>query len=342
MSNESTAGPLFVVGIWRSGTSLLYTLLNQHPQISLLYEGELPVMRPLFAGGAAKSDWLARWEFWNQGPSRHGIDGSTIPAALDIRATTEAVCKQYAARKGATIWGCKSPQYFDCLPQLAKEFPDAKFIVIWRNPTPICSSIVRAAAGSHYFARRGMVLRALLGFEELKRGCEQLVRQGTAIHQLHYEDLTRDPAAEMTAICRFLQIPFDPRMLSLEDADRSAIFLDEHHSLVNGKGIVSSARRPDALPGSAKQKIQRYVCWWKKQSGGGWPVHPQQTEAGTPTPGLFERWRDRILYFWFARYDALVLWIYSFLPLWVLGSYRTIRNRVATGSQVEATSENVP
>ena len=342
MSNESTSGPLFVVGIWRSGTSLLYTLLNQHPQISLLYEGELPVMRPLFAGGSAKSDWLTRWEFWNQGPSRHGIDGSTIPPSMDIRSTTEAVCRQYAERKGATIWGCKSPQYYDCLPQLAQEFPNAKFIVIWRDPTPICSSIVRAAAGSHYFARRGMILRALLGLEELKRGCEELVRQGAAVHQLHYEDLTRDPAAEMTAICSFLQIPFDPRMLSLEDADRSAIYLDEHHSLVNGKGIVSSARRPEALSTSAKHKIQRYVRWWKDQSNGQWPVHPRQTEAGTPAPGLFERWRDKILYFWFARYESLGLWIYSFLPLWILSAYRTVRNRVATASQVQATSENAP
>src|SRR5438132_5173201 len=99
LSGFQAPGPLFVVGIWRSGTSLLYTLLNQHPQIALLYEGELPVMRPLFSTGRAKSDWLERWEFWNQGPSRHGIDGAAIPPSMDIRSTTEAVCKQYASRK---------------------------------------------------------------------------------------------------------------------------------------------------------------------------------------------------------------------------------------------------
>ncbi|PYX45967.1 MAG: hypothetical protein DMG79_17915 [Acidobacteria bacterium] len=31
-----SAGPLFVVGMWRSGTSLLYALLNQHPEIGLM------------------------------------------------------------------------------------------------------------------------------------------------------------------------------------------------------------------------------------------------------------------------------------------------------------------
>ena len=48
-SSTAESGPLFVIGMWRSGTSLLYSLLNQHPQIALLYEGDLPLLRPLFS-----------------------------------------------------------------------------------------------------------------------------------------------------------------------------------------------------------------------------------------------------------------------------------------------------
>ena len=342
MTTDSNSGPLFVVGIWRSGTSLLYTLLNQHPQIALLYEGELPVMRPLFYGGGAKSDWLERWEFWNQALTRHRIDAEVIPPGLDIRSATEVVCKQYAKRKGATVWGCKSPAYYDCLPQLAREFPSAKFIVIWRDPIAICSSIVRAAPGSHYFSRRGMALRALLGFEELKRGCDQLAGEGAMLHQFHYEDLVRDPAAELTKICEFLKIPFDARMLSLEDADRSAIYSADHHALVNGKGIVNAGRRPEVLPAAIKGKIQRYICLWKNRSAGRWPIHPKQPDSGTRPPGVLERWSDKHAYFWLARYDSFVLLIYSFLPLWILSGYRAIRNWAAAENQMEPTSQNLP
>ena len=55
-------GPLFVVGMFRSGTSLLYALLNQHPQIALLYEDDLAHLPSLFWFPTKTSRWLAKWE----------------------------------------------------------------------------------------------------------------------------------------------------------------------------------------------------------------------------------------------------------------------------------------
>ncbi len=50
----------------------------------------------------------------------------------------------------------------------------------------------------------------------MKLEADELVRRGAAIHQLQYDDLVREPAAELTAICNFVGVPFDPKMNSLE------------------------------------------------------------------------------------------------------------------------------
>ena len=64
--------------------------------------------------------------------------------------------------------------------QLAGWFPNAKFIVIWRDPADVCRSIVRAAEKSSWFARPGMDLRALLGYRRMKQEADELVRRGAA------------------------------------------------------------------------------------------------------------------------------------------------------------------
>jgi len=103
-----TPGPVFVVGMWRSGTSLLYTLLNQHPGIALMYEADLPLLRQLFRNGRSKQDWLERWEFWNSALSRHRIDRQQIPHNVpDLRSAAEIVWKQYA---GGALYGEKISQ----------------------------------------------------------------------------------------------------------------------------------------------------------------------------------------------------------------------------------------
>ena len=321
----TAAGPVFVVGMWRSGTSLLYALLNQHPQIALMYEGDLPLLWRLFRNGKAKRDWRERWEFWNGALSRHGIDTPALPAEVpSLGAAMELVYRQHA---GLAMWGCKSPNYFDCMTRLAKEFPQGRFIVIYRNPADICSSVIRAGQKSSWFARSGMSLRTLLGYREMKQEAGRLAAMGARLYELQYEDIVRDPASVLTGICRFLEIPFDPRMVSLEGADRSAIYDAEHHALVKGKQIVAGGRRKRILPPPLEKKIARYVNHWRGEFGGRWPVYPSRDaiSADSRRAGWMERTSDRLTYRSLRAFDRAIASLYCFAPLSILRLYRRLK-----------------
>ena len=325
LTHVPTSGPLFVVGIWRSGTSLLYALLNQHTQIGLMYEDDLPLLWPLFLGGKAKRDWLVRWNFWNGAPQRHKIDIRRIPATIpSLKAALELV---YSST-GAAICGCKSPNYYDSMVSLAHIFPNARFIIIWRNLAGICDSMTRAAQQSSWFARMGMVHRAILGYHRMKLECERLIESGIKVHEIHYEDLVTDPARTMTGICEFLQIPFDPRMSSLESADRSAVFDHGHHAMVKSSEIVSSKERPEVLPSGVKKKIARYTRLWQNQHAG-WPVHITVDASDCRKPSWIERGLDRLIYHLLRTYDLGVIFIYCFAPMFLLRGYRALKRRTA-------------
>jgi protein-tyrosine sulfotransferase len=324
MTQELPVGPLFVVGIWRSGTSLVYTLLNQHPDIALLYEGDLPEFWPLFLVRRQKSAWLERWNCYNRAADRHQIESDSIPESIaNISAATEAVYKHYASVRKATIWGCKSPSYYASLPRLARQFPNARFIIIWRDIQSTCGAIRRAAQTTPWFGRPGIMRRALLGYRKLKRDSEELRARGFRIHELHYEELVKDPATVMSGVCDFLELSFEPRMASLEGADRSAIYEGAHHSQVRGEKIRPAQKRKD-LPPSLNQKIARYVSFWKGESHGTWPVYPRSLDIAAP-PSWLEKITDTTLFHLCRFFDCLTIWAYSFAPLSLLRAYRALK-----------------
>lgn len=319
-SPEQGHAPLFVVGMWRSGTSLFYALLNQHPQVKLMYEDELPLLWPLFLG-KPKQDWPERWEFWNQALSRHKISTDDLPREVSgLREACEAAWNRYAPN--VAIRGGKSPSYFDCLPRIAKEFPNAKFLFMWRDPADVCRSVVRARSDS-FFAKRGMVLRALLGCRDLKAGYDALQAAGVQVYPVQYEELVANPAAVMQGVCSFLEIEFDRRMVSLKDADRSAIYDAGHHEMVNSEKIVAGKQKPEVLPEDVRHKVACYTAFWKKESGGAWPRYPENSAVVShDVMFFFERLADRVLYRGLRTFDQFVALVYSYAPLGLLRKYR--------------------
>jgi hypothetical protein len=323
-------GPLFVVSVWRSGASLLYALLNKHPQVALTFEADLWLLRSVFRKPAGYCDWAARWEFWAGALTRHGIAANDLPRGVaDYPTAFAAVHKAYAARKRAVIWGDRSAIYYDSLPALARLFPQARFIVLWRDPVATANAIARAAeSGSPFFQQRGAQLRGLLGYPVLKSGVDFLLSRGRPVCQVTYEELTRDTEKVMREVCRFLAIPYRDELANLQQADRSAIFQGAHHSLVRGDKVVNTPRTV-ILDQATRQKVAGYVELWKRRYNNEWPPYALTDADDVALPWAPQRVGNQLAYRALRAFDQIRQICFAYAPIALLQSYRSRKARRA-------------
>jgi hypothetical protein len=320
-------GPLFMVSMGRSGSSLLYALLNKHHQVALMFEADLVCVRSVFLKPKTFCDWAERWEFRNRAFSRHGLTAADVGKGIsDFHSAFTATHQLFARRRGATIWGDKSPSYHDRLNRMADDFPQARFIIVWRSPQDIANAVLRAASiGSPHFKRKGAVFRELFNYEVLKKECDRLLARGKPVCQVNYEDLILDAPPVMRQVCEFLQIPYDDSLSNLEGADRSAIYEGPHHAYIKGDKIVRDPR-PDHLSPALRAKISQYVALWRQRHGAEWPPYPRPDSADRP-PNRFSRLIDSVLYRVFRTKDRIAWIAFSFIPIYLLRLFWELRKR---------------
>src|ERR1700704_2420728 len=135
--------PLFLLSLPRSGSTLVQRVLGRHPEIATASETWL-LMPFLATAGDGPSAPRGAWDVMT------GAAVSDFSRALDggMEAYREAgrdfVLRLYGnvAPEGATHFLDKSPPYALFMPELARIFPEARFIALWRNPLAVVASVV--------------------------------------------------------------------------------------------------------------------------------------------------------------------------------------------------------
>ena len=220
-------GPIFVVGMPRSGTKLLRDLLNQHSQISIP-EVETHFL-PLFIKKFGKDfDFNSdrKEELFNdfyKTPFFYLITklGYKINDAFNEMKNQVNSWESFSLLvfsffgvknlNNNLIYGDKTPGYINHIQLLKEICPDAKFIHIIRDPRDYCLS-VRNIWNKNIFRAAYVWNTVLKRTSAIKENFDK------DYIEIKYEELISDVEATVKKLSSFLNINFEPAMCTLSKA----------------------------------------------------------------------------------------------------------------------------
>lgn len=218
-------GPVFIVGMPRSGTKLLRDLLNQHPNVSIpVAESHfIPYMMARF-GDPPRFDEPGRFAqfyeefrrtpfFWTLHRQGRVLPKGLLSTSADLNSWAsifEMILKYYAPEcKGEwLIWGDKTPGYVRHLGLLKALYGEAKFLHIIRDPRDYALSVKKAWGKSVIRAANTWRLTLEEGLAESQQFCDDYL-------EIYYEDLITEPHRTLMKVCSYLDIEFLPSMMQL-------------------------------------------------------------------------------------------------------------------------------
>lgn len=225
---------VLVCGVGRSGTSLLQSMLNAHPELALppethFFRRYVAPDRTRRAHAAMGIADLARTlerdtDFARAGVAPLDVLEGEQDGAIDLARVHGRLLRAWAAPGGKSRVGDKDPRNLDFLPELARAYPRGYAVHIVRDPRAVVQSRTKAA----WSARRPWWSHALIAQEQLRRGRRAGGEHfGDRYLEVRYESLVAAPAEELARICRHVGVAYDDAMLDFGASAERLVGADE-------------------------------------------------------------------------------------------------------------------
>lgn len=201
--------PIFLLSLPRSGSTLLQRLLAAHPKISTLSEPWLllPLCYALKPAGVFSeydhgTCHKAISDFIQQLPNK---EYDFYHAISDLVQTLY----EKASNPEALYFLDKTPRYHMIIPEIAKIFPNSKFIFLFRNPLQIMASFVETWTNGKLRLER-YYIDLYRGPKLLAEGYEGLKENSIRIN---FDDLVQKTEEVLGRIFGYLDLEYDSSII---------------------------------------------------------------------------------------------------------------------------------
>ncbi len=226
----------FIVGCGRSGTTLLVSMLDSHPDLAI--PGESGFLLEMCASSAksdkeglvqsfcAELEAFDRFRAWklDLDDLRRDLEEQRPDDRVEAMRITYA---HYAAREGKTLYGDKTPDHVLQIPELAKLFPEARFVHLIRDGRDVALANLDVPWGPATLPAAARYWR-----QRVSTGRQAGAALGPKRYlEVRYEELVADPSSVLHKVTEFLGLEFDPAMLRSDEAVRRQFAMSPDPSL---------------------------------------------------------------------------------------------------------------
>ena len=222
MSQTITTNPVYVAGLERTGTSLLFALLASHPQIAMtrrtnlwtyFYDqfGDLRDDTNLdeCLGMMMRYKRLAVLEPDEKRLRDEFVDGPRTYARLFA-----LLEQQQADRLGKPRWGDKSLHTERYAAPIFDAYPEARILHMMRDPRDRYASVL-----ARWKSRRGGVGAGMAEWlSSSSLAADNQRKYPNRYKVIKYEDLVSQPSEVLREVCNFIGEEYSDRMLTMEGA----------------------------------------------------------------------------------------------------------------------------
>lgn len=203
-SEEGARTPVFVVGMPRTGTTLLERILSNHAEIATA--GELNDF-------ARAVSWEADHFFVSP---LHETSPASLAGLDHAAAGREYLRRTDALAGGRAFLVDKNPLNFFNAGLIAQALPQAKILCLVRDPMDACfSNLKELFSGDAYPYSYDLdeLAEHYLGFDRLRVQWQRTMPE--RFYTVRYEDLVADPDAVARGVAGFLGVAYDERSIDI-------------------------------------------------------------------------------------------------------------------------------
>jgi hypothetical protein len=231
------APPLIVLGVGRSGTTLLRVMLDRNSELAIPYESFfVPQLAHRHGGRPDLDDFLDDLRrlrtLYDWGIAPEDVR-PRLREGMTTREAIGAIFETYADRQGKQRWGDKTPLYMQQLPLLERVFPDAVWVHLVRDGRDAALSFLELPegfAGKTWAQPRTVAQFAARWRMEILAARRLGRHAGSRYLELRYEDLVAEPERELRRVCEHGSLTWEPGMLDHTRVSDAAN-MPEHRNL---------------------------------------------------------------------------------------------------------------